>query len=221
MTKKEIKLNIGCGPSGLPGWKNYDWGIVPLLSKLKTIRKILIVLKILPKEYELNWPTLRLVDIRRPFPLEAETVKYVYCSHVLEHFDRWEAVKILKECRRVMKDGGVIRLVVPDIEKLCKIYLKGMMNKKSDSRPGQDFCRLWWGYDKDIEPRNLIQRLSRKFIRDHQWNYDKHELEILLNEAGFSQIKLSDFQKGKFPDIKSLDLECHKNHSLYLEVIKS
>lgn len=220
MTKKEIKLNIGCGPSGLPDWVNYDWGMLPLLSKLKIIRKMLIVLKILPKEYELNWPTLRLVDIRHHFPLEAETVKYVYCSHVLEHFDRWEAVKILKECHRVMKDGGVIRVVIPDIEKLCKIYLKRMMNKKSDSRPAQDFCRLWWGYDKDIEPRNLIQRLSRKFIRDHRWNYDKEELSMVLKEAGFIDIKSLDFRKGILSDLEKLDLKSHKDHSLYIEATK-
>lgn len=220
MTKKEIKLNIGCGPSGLPGWVNYDWGMLPLLSKLKIIRKTLIVLKILPKEYKLNWPTLRLVDIRRKFPLKDNTVKYIYCSHVLEHFNRWEAVKILKECHQVLKDSGVIRVVVPDIEKLCKIYLKGMMNKKSDSHPARDICRLWWGYDKDIEPRNLIQQLSRKFIRDHCWNYDKKELSMVLKEAGFIDIKSLDFRKGMLSDLEKLDLENHRDHSLYMEAIK-
>lgn len=215
-----LKLNIGCGPSGLKGWLNYDWGILPLLSKLTYLRKILIFLGVLPKAYETSWPPIKLVDIRRKFPLKNNTVKYIYCSHVLEHFDRWEAAKILKECHRVMKNGGVIRLVVPDIEKLCRIYLKGMMKKKNDSRPAQDFCRLWWGYDKDIEPRNLIQRLSRKFIRDHQWNYDERELSMVLKEAGFIDIKSLDFREGMLPDLEKLDLENHKDHSLYMEAIK-
>ena len=214
MTKKEIKLNIGCGPSGLVGWVNYDWGLLPLLSKLKIIRKILIVLKILPTEYDLNWPTLRLVDIRHRFPLEAETVKYVYCSHVLEHFERWEALKILKECWRVLEKGGVIRVIVPDIEKMYQIYQQFV------PRRGRELNRLWWGFNKDERPQNFVQRLARRFIRDHKWNYDQHELETLLKEAGFSRIELCDFQEGVVPDIKRLDLEIHKNHSLYTEATK-
>ena len=215
MTKKEIKLNIGCGPSGINGWLNYDWGALPLLSKLSLIRQLLVDFKILPREYNIEWSSIKLVDIRKKFPLEDNTVRYIYCSHVLEHFDRWEALKILKECQRVLQKGGIIRIVVPDIEKMFQLY------HQAKNQPGRELCRLWWGFNRDKEPKNFIQKFSRRFIRDHQWNYDKSELEILLKEAGFSQIKLSDFQKGKFPDIKSLDLECHKNHSLYLEVIKS
>lgn len=210
-----LKLNIGCGPSGLKGWLNYDWGILPLLSKLTYLRKILIFLGVLPKAYETSWPPIKLVDIRRKFPLKDNTVKYIYCSHVLEHFDRWEALKILKECWRVLQKGGVIRIVVPDIEKMFQLY------RQVKNRPGRDLCRLWWGYDKDIEPRNLIQRLSGKFIRDHRWNYDKKELSMVLKEAGFIDIKSLDFRKGMLPDLEKLDLKSHKDHSLYIEATKS
>ena len=209
MIKKEIKLNIGCGPSGLKGWLNYDWGVLPLLSKLTYLRKVLIFLGMLPKTYATSWPPIKLVDIRRKFPLKDDMVKYIYCSHVLEHFERWEALKILRECRRVLQKNGIMRIVVPDIEKMLQLYYQ------TQNRSGRELCRLWWGYDKDIEPRNLIQRLSRKFIRDHQWNYDEHELEILLKEAGFLKIEFCDFRKGKVPDIKYLDT--HKTGSLFIE----
>ncbi len=62
--------------------------------------------------------------------------------------------------------------------------------------------------------------MTRKFIRDHQWDYDVDELKILLREAGFSKINLCDFRKGDVPDIKKLDLKNHKNHSLYMEAVK-
>jgi predicted SAM-dependent methyltransferase len=209
------RLNIGCGPSGINGWLNYDWGILPLLSKLGLIRQLLVNFKILPREYNVKWPSIKLVDIRKKFPLKDNAIQHIYCSHVLEHFERWEALQILKECRRVLRRRGVIRIVIPDIKKICQIYYKSV------SRPGRELCRLWWGFDKDEKPQGLIQSLARRFIRDHYWNYDQKELEILLSEAGFSQIKLSDFQKGKFPDINSLDLESHRNYSLYLEASKS
>lgn len=208
-----LKLNIGCGPSGLKGWLNYDWGVLPLLSKLNTIRRFLIFLKIIPQEYDVAWPPIKLVDIRSKFPLKDGSVQYIYCSHVLEHFDRWEALKILKECRRVLeKDGGVIRLIVPDIEKMYQSY------HQSAFRPGRELCRLWWGFKKDEMPKNFVQKLVRKFIRDHQWNYNRNELSILLKDAGFSKIELRSPEKGAVPDIDSLDI--HKEGSLFMEAVK-
>lgn len=214
MNKKIIKLNIGCGPSGIAGWLNYDWGMLPLLSKTPLIRKTMAIFGLLPNQYVLKWPNLKLVDIRRRFPLEDESVKFIYCSHVLEHFERWEAAKILTECWRVLERDGVIRVVVPDIEKMFDLY------HQTKTRPGQMFCRLWWGYDKDKIPANFLQVFSRRFIRDHQWHYDKQELNLMLRKAGFIKINWVGFGKGSLPDIEKLDLESHENHSLYAEAFK-
>ena len=211
-----LKLNVGSGPNGLDGWLNYDWGILALLSKFQIFRKGLISLGILPKTYDVSWPPIKLVDIRKKFPLQNNIVQYIYCSQVLEHFEKWEALEILKECKRVLKNGGCIRIIVPDIEKIYKLY----QESQSDSRPGREFCRIWWGYEKDIRPKNVIQRLARKFIRDHAWNYDKYELELLFQEAGFKKVRLANFQEGEMPDIEKLDVEDHKSHSLYMEAIK-
>lgn len=220
---KVLKLNIGSGPSGIKGWLNYDWGMLPFLSKLKILRHGLVYMGILPKSYDISWPPIKLVDIRKKFPLQNSIVQFIYCSHVLEHFERWETLRILKECKRVLKKGGCIRVVVPDIEKICKMYQESLSDKSRNpfiSRPGRELCRAWWGYEKDINPKNIIQYLSRKFIRGHAWNYDKYELELLLKEAGFEEIKLVSFQEGAMPDIKKLDLESHKDHSLYVEAIR-
>jgi len=221
--KNIIKLNLGSGPSGIENWLNFDWGILPLLSKLSMLRKIIISLKLLNKEYDIKWPKIKLVDIRKRFPFNNSTVDYIYCSHVLEHFYPWETVKILGECKRVLKNNGRMRIVVPDIKKMTKKYLetRSHLSKNSESRPGLELCRLWWGYNKDQKPINLIQKIKRLFIRDHQWNYDFAELSNILKEVGFSKIKESDFLRGKFPDIDKLDLPHYQDHSLYIEIIKS
>lgn len=215
MKKSNIKLNLGCGPNGLDGWLNYDWGILALLSKFRLLRRLFFLVKILPKEYDLPWPAIKLVDIRKKFPQADKSVQYVYCSHVLEHFEQWQTFNILKECRRVLTKNGWIRIVVPDIEKLIEIYQKDQ--KKRSFRPAQRLCRLWWGYDKDSLPTGFWGRTVRTFIRDHKWHYDKKEMEYLLKLAGFSRIKVQRFKKGEVLDLDKLDLLEQKNHSLYIE----
>lgn len=205
---ESLKLNLGCGPSGLNTWINYDWGILPVLSKFSFLREILVNFKILPKNYELKWPTIKLFDIRKKLPFKDQSVDFIYCSHVLEHFEVWEAQKILKECKRVLKKGGWLRLVVPDIKKMINIY---------QDLGAEKFCCLWWGYPKNIKPKNFLEKLSRNFIRDHKWHYDQKEMVFILKQAGFSKIKILSFQEGKTPDIDKLDLPEQQNHSLYIE----
>ena len=50
----------------------------------------------------------------------------VYHSHLLEHFSKCDARKLLKECFRVLKTGGVIRIAVPDLEKIAREYLRNL-----------------------------------------------------------------------------------------------
>lgn len=189
------KLNLGCGPSGKNGWINYDWGMLPLLNKLGLI-KLAVKFGLLNRNYLVKWPKFNLVDIRKKFPLKNETIDYVYCSHVLEHFQPWEARRILKESKRVLKDGGKIRIVLPDIEYIVKSYKNALQ-----------FNEFVFGYNKEMKYR------FASFIRGHQWMYDKKSFKDLLNEIGFKKIKLSTWKKG-------LDLEIHKNMSFYYEAEK-
>ena len=85
----QYKLNIGCGPRNFgEGWIHIDGG---------------------------DYPHLDYKDITR-LEFEDESVDLIYASHVLEYFDREEAAVVLKEWRRVLKIGGILRLAVPDFE---------------------------------------------------------------------------------------------------------
>lgn len=203
MRKNDLNVNLGCGPSGLNGWVNFDWGILPLLSKMPVIRHLIVKFGILPLNYELEWPEIKLVNIKNRLPLNDKTVDNIYCSHVLEHFEKWEAVAILNECRRVLKNNGKIRLVLPDLEKIVKKY------KNADN-----FCRMFFGHNKDVKT------FGRLFIRGHQWMYDTESATVLLNAAGFKNILKCKCGQGKVPDLDKLDLIEHQEFSLYLEAEK-
>lgn len=65
-------------------------------------------------------------NLRKGIPFPDNEFDGVYHSHVLEHFAKDEALLFIKECFRVLKIGGIIRVVVPDLEGIVKEYLKWM-----------------------------------------------------------------------------------------------
>lgn len=57
-----------------------------------------------------------------PFP--DNSFDLVYHSHVLEHFTKEDGKRLLEECFRVLKPGGIIRIAIPNLEEIAKNYLK-------------------------------------------------------------------------------------------------
>lgn len=93
-------LNIGCGDTYHPGWVNID---------------------VKPASKEILYH-----DVVTPLPFEGGCFDACYCSHVLEHLSLDEARFLLCEIHRVLKPGGVIRLVVPDLEGVVRAYLSAL-----------------------------------------------------------------------------------------------
>jgi predicted SAM-dependent methyltransferase len=91
-------LNIGCGSTHHPDWINLDVSSVD--------------------------PSVLEFDIKNGLPFTAESVTVCYSSHLLEHLDKEAAPLFLAECMRVLQSGGVIRLVVPDLEVIAREYLR-------------------------------------------------------------------------------------------------
>lgn len=92
-----LMLNIGCGKRTNPEWVNIDFR--PLTRSV--IRH----------------------DIREPLPFDDNLFDVVYHSHVLEHLTRAKANSLVSQCYRVLRPGGIIRIVVPDLEELARNYL--------------------------------------------------------------------------------------------------
>ena len=68
------------------------------------------------------------VDLRKPLPWEDQSVHFLFAEHVVEHLTPTEAWFFFKECRRVLKAGGTLRVVVPSIvrvvTRLTENYLR-------------------------------------------------------------------------------------------------
>ena len=90
-------LNLGCGKRYHSSWINID--IAP------------------------QGPEIRAYDLSKGIPLPEGSCDVVYHSNLLEHLRRPQARHLMKECFRVLRPGGILRVAVPDLEQICRMYL--------------------------------------------------------------------------------------------------
>jgi SAM-dependent methyltransferase len=90
-------LNLGCGKDVHPAFVNVD--LVPA-------------------------PGVVAHDLRHGIPFPDATFDLVYHATTLSHLRPADALKLTRECYRVLKPGGVLRVVTEDLETMCRIYLQ-------------------------------------------------------------------------------------------------
>lgn len=90
-------LNIGCGNRFHPDWFNID----------QTSKS----------------PEVQVANLEKGIPLPDQSMEVVYHSHVLEHIPKQFVDSFLSENYRVLKPGGICRIVVPDLEQVTREYL--------------------------------------------------------------------------------------------------
>lgn len=199
MPSTEIKINIGCGLSGIRGWHNLDNSPTIWLSRLPLLNRILKT----PA-----WPRdVRRYDVRKGLPYVDGSVHCIYSSHAFEHFTYLESLAVTKECFRALVPGGILRIVVPDLGLIVREYL-------ADNSP--DAARAF------LSRLNLNHSLQ-DFIHpgsNHSQMFDAKALQHLLREAGFGQPQVCEFRTSAIPEIDQLDLEVRRGESLYVEATK-
>lgn len=71
-----------------------------------------------------QFPHIKSHDVTK-LPYEDKIVDLIYACHLIAYFDREQIIPILKEWKRVLKPGGVLRVATPDFQVLCKVYKAG------------------------------------------------------------------------------------------------
>ncbi len=63
-------------------------------------------------------------DIRQPLPYRDRIFDAVFLLHIIEHLTPQEVESLLREVYRTLKPSGIIRVSTPDLEDICRAYLK-------------------------------------------------------------------------------------------------
>ena len=188
------RLHLGCGTCQPEGWINVDSSWNAWLAAHSRLKWIVRKLRLVPKsQLDLSWRANVIVhDLRKPLIFPDSSMSAVYSSHTLEHLYRADAERLLHEVYRVLKPGGTVRIVVPDLHALARQYLVACDHATDNEiSPADQFMRQL-AISPELPPKvggvYAIYQLLTDFHR-HKWMYDSHSLRSLMIKAGFERIE--------------------------------
>lgn len=115
-------------------------------------------------------------DVRQGLPFGTGVVDLLHMHHVLEHFTYADGLNLLRECRRVIRPDGGLRVAVPNASFLCGLYGRDCGESLSLFDEMNAGCAA---------ATTAAGKLQALLCEGHAAVYDWPTLERLLIEAGF------------------------------------
>jgi SAM-dependent methyltransferase len=143
---RPLRLHLGSGNEHKDGWVNVDLAGYPV---------------------EAAW------NLARPLPLQDGSVEAIFHEHLLEHLTLEEGLAFCRECHRLLRPGGVLRIGVPDAGAAARSYAEDPGAFLEEARPGRPTAML------------ALQELF--YYPGHRTMYDFQTLALLLRAAGFDR----------------------------------
>lgn len=183
-TSKLNFLNVGCGNKFHKDWVNID-----MVSSSKYVIA---------------------ANILKGLPFPDNTFEVIYHSQVLEHIPKENAPKFMDECYRVLKPGGIIRVVVPDLENIVDEYKRLLKvnaeNPNELTEANYDWILLEM-YDQTV--RNYKGGLMAKYLKQPNIVNEKYVIDRIgyigrsLREKSLKVDSTSDNIKRAFSSFAS------------------
>ena len=171
-----LHLHLGSGGEHKDGWTNVDLAGDPV---------------------EVAW------NLARPLPFADGSAAAVFHEHLLEHLPLAAGARLLAECLRVLRPGGLIRVGVPDAGRLARSY----------AGDGEYLERLHPG-----RPTRMLALQELFYWHRHLTMFDAETLAFLLEEAGFEHPVERGF--GETALAAAPDTERRRAETLYMEAVK-
>src|SRR5215469_514825 len=169
------KLQIGGGWRLLEGWLNTDIEIIPGVMRM---------------------------DATRPFPFPGDIFYRVYTEHMIEHLSYREGVCMLKECYRVLREGGGIRVITPNLASIIGLYSHDL--RATQKEYIEWICKTF----ARGEPPSAVSVINTMFHEwGHQFIYDEKTLANLMHTVGFHSVWRRRLGESSFHDLQSMENE--------------
>lgn len=163
------RLHLGCGEHRIAGWINAD--------------------------FVLSGSQDALLDVRRGLPFRTGSIRFIHSEDLLEHIELQEGIGLVRECYRVLKPGGVMRLLTPDAAAIVKrVYQRGDPRHLA-------WCRRELSAAEPVEALNMHFRMNG----EHHFLYDYPYLRKVLKDAGFAVTRVK-WNDSRHRELRYLDL---------------
>jgi predicted SAM-dependent methyltransferase len=167
------KLHIGGGWHRLGCWLNTDLELIP---------------------------GVMCMDGTKKFPFSNNTFEYVYTEHMIEHVSYAQGEFMLRECHRVMREGGIIRVTTPDLRAILGLYRGG---SEAQQKYLAWFCQTFIPNESAPTATFAINAFFR--LWGHQFIYDESTLTRALQNAGFKSVKRRRLGESDDPELRKLE----------------
>jgi SAM-dependent methyltransferase len=189
-----LYVQYGCGFSFGSDWRNFDNSPTLRIERLPLIGIYLGKLagnsQPFPRQVEYG-------DICKGLPIADDSVQGVYASHVLEHLSYDDFLLALRNTFRILRPGGVFRLIVPDLQERARRYLYGVSNGSPDaSKIFMETTHLGLQH----KPKTILSRIRLLYGgSSHSWMWDEPSMIEHLARTGFTDVRRCEFGDSTDP----------------------
>lgn len=113
------------------------------------------------------------VDFEKPIPLPSESVDLIYSQYMVEHLGWRKVGDFLKECHRILREGGKVLFFVPNLKEQARVIVS------KEKMTMEDVERVFGS--QEFEGSAGV----------HKSSMDPGLMEQLLRQAGFSRVEIS------------------------------
>ena len=166
-----MKINLGSGHWKIPGWVNVD---IDAGSR----------------------PDV-LADLSRPLPFRDAVADFMHTEDFIDQLELPAAANLLRDCHRIIRPGGVFRILTPDVEKLAHMYL-------TEPEALKTLWRDHVGVPLHLGTAAEILNTGMRFA-GHTFLYDRETFTRLAAECGFRAVPVT-YQQSSHAELRGLDL---------------
>lgn len=169
------KLHIGCGGNVLPGWLNTEHGERPPKGGI-------------------------FLDATKPFPFPDGCFDLIFSEHMIEHVPAAAGAAMLRECHRVLRPGGRVRIATPPLEFLAELLLNPT---DEHVRYAEFHYQVLAEEDSVRSPAGIVNDYHR--LWGHQFLYDRPTLREALANVGFARIEEFPLNHSAHPELRGVE----------------
>jgi predicted SAM-dependent methyltransferase len=159
------RLHLGSGDHVIEGWANIDaFGLPGVVA----------------------W------DLTKTLPIKDGQVDFIFSEHFIEHVSLDQGTKLIRDCFRVLRPGGVLRVSTPDLRAVIDEYLDMRVDR--------------WA-NVDWHPSTPCQMVNEALrLWGHLFVYDFAELAAAFEVAGFVSVRRQTWRESEHPELCGLEL---------------